>query len=59
MIGATRVQYHGPSGEWDTTWPPDTIVPSRGYFRGLWYRYAGTQDGIVHFREELDTGGEG
>lgn len=54
-----RVAYHGPSGEWDTTWPPDTIIPQKARFKGLWYRYAGFQDGVHHFREELDTGGEG
>lgn len=50
-----RVVYHGPSGEWETSWPEGTVVPTKARFKGLWYTFAGTQDGAHHFREELDA----
>lgn len=49
-----RIVYHGPSGEWETSWPEGAIVPRHVRFKGLWYAFAGVQDGVYHFREELE-----
>lgn len=47
-----RVQYHGPSGEWEGVWPNDTQDDfEHVVFKGRKYKIAGTQDGVMHFKE--------
>lgn len=46
-----NVKYHGPSGEYESTWPDDTTVDAEAYRDKVHYVYAGTQDGAHHYRE--------
>lgn len=49
-----QVQYHGPSGEFEGTWPDETELADTAILKGIAYRFAGKMDGTLHFREVRD-----
>lgn len=45
------MKYHGPSGEFSSNWPDDTMIGDIAVRSGVRYALAGVQDGAVHYRE--------